>query len=246
MLFVLVAAACAPTPYDRYRAAHPHWVASLVPPPGAALDEVIATLRNPALVVGRIEVVDVAGPRWRRLDVEAIESGSIAAPSGSVLVASSSSCVVSPGDAIRYRAFHWHLLVDGALVAAEETLFDGRCFEDLHREGAELPESYVACLRRFASDQVRRPVEAPDGCGPPPPFVPLPHGKAEIGRPRSSSTRSILLQPLHGARQQSLGEVVDEVGVVVSIGAFRVHHQGKVERVQAGSSSSSGVKAALP
>jgi hypothetical protein len=160
--------ACAPTPYDRYRAEHPRWVASLVPPLGAPLDEVIATLRNPALVVGRIEVVEVTSARWRRLDAAAIEAGTAAAPSGSVLVASSSTCVVTPGESIRYRAFHWHLLVDGALVAAEQSLFDGRCLEHVQREGPERPEGYVACLRRFAAEQVRRPLETADGCGAPP------------------------------------------------------------------------------
>jgi hypothetical protein len=167
--FVLLLVACAPTAYDRYRAAHPRWTASLVPPEGAALDEVIATLRNPALVTGRIEVVDANGPEWKRLDAAALEAGA-SAPSGAraVLVASSSSCVLSPGDAIRYRAFHWHLLVDGRLVAAEQTLYDGRCFEHVQRAGAPLPPAYAACLARFATAQVRAAPPSAEGCGPPP------------------------------------------------------------------------------
>jgi hypothetical protein len=110
-------------------------------------------------------VVAVTSARWSRLDASAIEAGTAPAPPGAVLVASSSTCVVTPGEAIRYRAFHWHLLVGGGLMAAEQSLFDGRCLEHVQREGPELPEGYVSCLRRFASEQVRRPLETADGCG---------------------------------------------------------------------------------
>ena len=165
----LALGACAPTAYDRYRAEHPGWTASLVPPEGAALDEVLATLRNPALVTGRIEVVDATGPAWQRLDAAALEAGA-ALPSAArtVLVASSSSCVLNPGDAIRYRAFHWHLLVEDRLVAAQQTLYDGRCFEHLQRAGAALPPAYAACLARFAAAQVRTAPPSAEGCGAPP------------------------------------------------------------------------------
>jgi hypothetical protein len=165
-VWALLLAACAPTAYDRYRAAHPRWTGSLVPPEGAALDEVLATLRNPALVTGRIEVVDASGAEWTRLDGAALEAGAAPPPSArTVLVASSSSCTLNPADAIRYRAFHWHLLVDGRLVATEQTLFDGRCFEHVQRAGAPLPPAYTACLARFAAAQVRTAAPSAAGCG---------------------------------------------------------------------------------
>ena len=174
-LLLGVAAGCAATAYDRYRVAHPAWTATLVPPRGAALDEVIGTLRNPALVTGRIEIVDATGSVWTRLDAAALEAGSAPPNAARLLVASSSSCVQTPGDVIRYRAFHWHLLVEGRLVAAEQTLFDGRCFEHVERVGPELPPDDAACFRRFASAQVRgAPATAP-GCT-------LPQGSTRVRR----------------------------------------------------------------